>query len=158
MPTVSFVAQADDLNSALMQVCSINDAYYAPAKQIAESYLARGFPWFVIDGIEATSTDLSFPPIAYTFASDRLYYPLETSVMAKGRTRIDLALITRHGISQFEETSTPIRVESTSVVEKARLGEILGDAAVFSDQDAVVIQHVSLEGELSDMQRDIVGR
>ena len=77
--------------------------------------------------------------------------------MARGKTRIDLALITRHVISHFEETNTPIRIESTSVIEKDQLKEIVGDASLFSDQDAVVIQHISLEGELSDM-RDILGR
>jgi hypothetical protein len=156
MPAASLIVHAGDLSSALSQICSIDDAYRAPAEQIAESYLQRRFSWFVVDGIEASSNDASFPPIAYTFASDRLYYPLETSIMARGKTRIDLALITRHGISHFEETSTPIRIESTSVVEKARLGEIL-DASFFPDQDALVIQHISLEGELSEMRRDILG-
>jgi hypothetical protein len=158
MPTVSFVTQAEDLNRTLMQICSIDDAYRAPTEEIAKNYLAQGFPWFVFDGIEASSNDMSFPPIAYTFASDRLYYPLETSVMAQGGTRIDLALITRRVISRFEETSTPIRIESTIVVEKDQLKDILDDASFFSDQDAVVIQHISLEGELNAMRRDIVGR
>ena len=97
MPTIGFVTQTGDLNNTLLRICSIDDAYRASTEQIAQHYLERGFPWFVVDGIEASSDDRSFPPIAYMFASDRLYYPLETSVMAQGKTRIDLALITRNG-------------------------------------------------------------
>ena len=78
--------------------------------------------------------------------------------MAYGETRIDIAAITPSGISQFGELATPMQTLSTFSVDKNDLGNVNADWSAFFNQDTLVVQHISLQGKLSDMHLDLLAQ
>lgn len=59
-------------------------AYYV------ETYIERGFPYFVMDVVDISPEPRSIEPIVYRFRSPSLYFPLRISAMASGS--VDIAL------------------------------------------------------------------
>lgn len=68
-------------------------ASYPAAERIVRDYVAQGFKYFAIDSVDVTSTNNFVVPIAYTFRSKSLYYPLETSNTFGGKGEIELFVI-----------------------------------------------------------------
>jgi hypothetical protein len=77
---------------------------------LIDAYLADGLRWFVFDVIEAKTRLRSVAPISYRFASERLYYPLRISRLAKGRTRVRLLALSPRGV-RFAETRGRVTIE-----------------------------------------------
>jgi hypothetical protein len=74
----------------------------APLTRITERYLADGYRWFVFDVVAVKTRATPVAPIAYRFASDKLYYPLRITQLEAGKSRVRLLLITPGGI-RFEK-------------------------------------------------------
>jgi len=146
--------RSQELTVELGRLCRLHPAYIAPVRDIAERYRRRGIAWFATDQIEVQGDVHSYPPIVYEFASRHLYYPLETSILASGRTQIDLLVITPHGVNGLRPTSTPITVMSTSEVETASLGKVRTDWPQFLRVETAIVQHIRMEGWLSEMRLD----
>lgn len=151
---VKQIETAQGLIVALGRLCQMDSSYIAPMSHIVESYRHRGISWFATDKIEVHNDVHSYPPIVYEFASRRMYYPLETSVMGTGRTQIDLLVITPHGLTRFNPTSTPATVISTYEIDTAALASVKADWPRLLGSPTAVVQHIRLEGLLSEMQLD----
>jgi hypothetical protein len=142
----------------LNRKCEIQRSYVEPTMEIVQRYLDRGDSWFVIDKIVVGDSVRSYPPIVYEFPTKQLFYPLDTSTMAFGETRIDIVTITPNGISKFGELSTSIQMHSTFSVDRGTLDGVSPDWPTFFDQDTLVVQHWSFQGKLSDMRLDLRAR
>jgi hypothetical protein len=152
------IADPSELINAISRRCAIEPSYIAPAKEIAQDYIDRGYRAFAIESISLDSTIRSFPPMSYEFPSTELYYPLETSVMGSGITSVDLTLVTPNGIDNFDEISPPIAMLSRFSVDASELINVQPRLVELFSQDKVVVQHILLRGDLKDMKLDLRGR
>lgn len=152
------IAEPSELINAITRRCAIEPSYIAPAQEIAQDYIHRGYRAFAIESIALDSTIRSFPPMSYAFPSAELYYPLETSVMGLGNTSVDLTLVTPNGIDNFDETSTPVTILSRFSIDASDLIDVLPRLAELFSRDKIVVQHVLLRGDLKDMKLDLRGR
>ncbi len=150
------VETPQELTATLGRLCRLHSAYVAPAGDIAERYHRRGIAWFATDQIEVQGDVHSYPPIVYEFASRHLYYPLETSILGSGRTQIDLLVITPHGVKGLRPTNTPMTVMSTFEVETASLGKVRADWPQLLGLETAIVQHIRMDGLLSEMQLDLL--
>lgn len=66
---------------------------YPHVEAIVADYVARGIGFFVLDSVDVTADSRFVDPIAYTFKSDALYYPLKTSNTFGGNGEIELFII-----------------------------------------------------------------
>jgi Kunitz/Bovine pancreatic trypsin inhibitor domain/Uncharacterized protein conserved in bacteria (DUF2330) len=66
---------------------------YPGVEAIVADYVHRGFDFFVLDAVDVTVDNRFVDPIAYTFKSDALYYPLKTSNTFGGKGEIELFVI-----------------------------------------------------------------
>lgn len=62
--------------------------------EVVNFYMLKGYNYFVFDIIDIETNRRSIDPLAYTFQTDVLYYPLKISSLISGHATIDLALIT----------------------------------------------------------------
>jgi hypothetical protein len=62
-------------------------------RAIVDGYLARGFRYFAFDIITLQPETQTVQPVAYTFATRRLYYPLQVTNLYGGRGAIQLLTI-----------------------------------------------------------------
>jgi hypothetical protein len=152
------IAEPSELIAAITRRCAIEPSYIAPAQEIAQQYIDRGYRAFAIESIALDSTVRSFPPMSYEFPSAELYYPLETSVMGSGITSVDLTLVTPNGIDNFDETSTPITMLSRFSIDASELINMQPRLVELFSQDKVVVQRILLRGDLKDMKLDLRGR
>ncbi|UCH88006.1 MAG: DUF2330 domain-containing protein [Thermoplasmata archaeon] len=61
---------------------------FPEAEDIAESYMSRGYNYFVLDVIELSYELRSPEPLMYKFESDSLYYPMEITSLTGGESHI----------------------------------------------------------------------
>lgn len=68
-------------------------ASYAGAEKVIADYVARGIDWFVLDAVELSPASQAIEPIAYSFASKALYYPLKNTNTFGGTGEVELFVI-----------------------------------------------------------------
>lgn len=61
---------------------------------VVQSYLNRGYKYFVFDVVELTTEKKTIAPIFYRFKTPRVYFPLKVTTLSKGETNIGLYLFT----------------------------------------------------------------
>ena len=67
---------------------------------VVKDYMGRGFRYYVLDLITATSDERSVDPILYRFSSSFLYYPLVITSPVPGETEITLFLLTEGKVNK----------------------------------------------------------
>ncbi|HEX4481311.1 MAG TPA: hypothetical protein VH082_10910 [Rudaea sp.] len=157
-PFTISIQRPTNLADTLVKVCPIAPSYSAGATALAERYVGRGLSWFAIDRIDVDKTLKSFPPISYRFASDRVFYPLETSAMGVGETRIDIVLITPSGISSLGSDGNFLDPGSVTLVRTESLATVSSDWPTLFSQDVVAVQHVVIKGALSELRFDLFSK
>lgn len=157
-PFPASITQPFQLAQQMIRVCAFTARFQSGVAGIAASYLQRGFAWFVIDQIDVDSKPRSFPPISYRFASQHLYYPLETSTAAVGITHIELILITPSGVSDLGTESRPVNAGPATVVDTESLGTIDAEWPALFSQPTVAVQHVVIDGALGDLRFDLMSK
>ncbi len=65
---------------------------------LVQVYISDGYPYFVLDLVQASTEPRSIEPLLYRFKSDELYFPLRISAMASGDVDISLFAITSNPI------------------------------------------------------------
>ena len=78
---------------------SLPDAGRERLSSVVQSYLSRGYHYFVLDIISLSESLSTVPPISYRFPSDHLFFPLLVSSLDVGGTEISLFLLTPHGLN-----------------------------------------------------------
>ena len=76
-------------------------ANLAAAVQVAEDYVRRGYPYFVLDHVPVGVEPRMVEPLAYRFKSARVYYPLRDSNLVGGTGEVEL-LMALPGTFPFE--------------------------------------------------------
>lgn len=65
-----------------------------PLVKVVNQYIREGFKWFVFDIVQVGTRRVTTDAIQYTFATNRLYYPLKITRTETGFTRISLIVLT----------------------------------------------------------------
>ena len=65
----------------------------AETEIVVRDYLTRGIDWFVLDAVELGRDSRAIAPLAYTFETKALYYPLKDTNTFGGRGEIELFLM-----------------------------------------------------------------
>ena len=89
--TVELVAWMGSFLAASGVDAAVSLGDFEPA---AESYMNRGFRYYVLDLITVSPEERSVDPILYRFDSDFLYYPLVITSPLGGETEITLFVLT----------------------------------------------------------------
>ena len=125
---------------------------------IVEDYLARGHRWFVFDSIDATNTIRSRQPIEYRFKSKSVYYPLQISTLEKGKTTVDLLLVTRKPVANYGELRFAVKHERGVSLQGPELDPVSKDWAAFMGPNECAMQRVYIRGRLGDLKEDFIVR
>lgn len=125
---------------------------------IIEDYLSRNFQWFVFDTIDASDSLKSKEPIEYQFATDSVYYPLQISSLEKGRTMVDLLLVTPQPVSTYEKLEFAVKRDKGVDLTHQELAGVSGPWAQFMGPGGHSMQRVYIRGRLGDMRRDFIVR
>jgi len=110
---------------------------------LVNRYIADGYPYFVLDLIDAKTEPKSVQPIIYRFRSPALYFPLRISTLASGTTDITIFAISKGpvfdrdlpgslSIARSGSLKQPLRFRVGGSALRSidpRIGSILGDAA-----------------------------
>jgi len=63
-------------------------------KDVVQFYMDKSYNYFVFDIIDVEEYEKAVDPLAYTFKSDMMFFPLKISSLLTGEAAIDLAFIT----------------------------------------------------------------
>jgi hypothetical protein len=75
---------------------------------IIEKYIRNQFQYFIFDITELGTESRSVEPLAYTFKTDYLFFPLEITSIVEGETDITLFLLTKESVNLWN-TGTGLR-------------------------------------------------
>ncbi len=125
---------------------------------IIDNYLDRGFKWFVFDVIETSDKVQSRQPVQYRFKTDSLFYPLEISTLEKGKTSIDLLLVTQTELSDYPVVKASMRRDDAFTASLTDIQDVSPEWAQLMASPSVTIQRVGIKGKLGKMKTDFVAR
>ena len=127
--------------------------------QIIQNYVDRGFEWFSFDVIETGDTVKSRQPIQYRFESPALYYPLEISTLEKGKTNINLLLVSPRPLGAFPEIrKASLKRHEQFAATPDEIRPISEEWAAFMNGVPFVLQQVRIRGKLEHMTTDLLVR
>ena len=63
------------------------------AESIVQDYVARGIDWFVMDTVALSPQSRAVEPVAYSFTTTSLYYPLKDTNSFGGKGEVDLFVL-----------------------------------------------------------------
>ncbi|RLE83268.1 MAG: hypothetical protein DRJ67_12560 [Thermoprotei archaeon] len=125
---------------------------------LVSDYVERGYRYLAVDlvTLEGHRT-YSVEPIVYRFRSDRLYYPIRISSLARGETTIQLVLLTREPLvlEDLEAAGFTVVVEARvprSLVEEA------DERLAFMDCDEYWVTVARFSGRIGPDARDLEAR
>ncbi|MDI6839837.1 MAG: DUF2330 domain-containing protein [bacterium] len=90
---------------------------------IINNYLRNGIQHFVFDIVELSKETNSIVPLIYKFKSPYLFFPLHISTLAKGDTRIQVFLVTKH--IPWPTAVEPFRIGKYRAYGPKREGDII---------------------------------
>ncbi|MCK5560926.1 MAG: DUF2330 domain-containing protein, partial [Thermoplasmata archaeon] len=110
--------------------------------EVVNFYMLKGYNYFVFDIIDIETNRRSIDPLAYTFKTDVLYYPLKISSLLTGDATIDLALITPNDIMLDYRSilNLGFKCESTNLLSHQTLEQLDENIAQLFDGD-IVLEH-----------------
>ncbi len=128
---------------------------------VVAEYMARGFRFYVLDIIDASSKKRSIEPILYKFNSSFLYYPLKITSPLGGNTKITLFIITedlvKDGYYPFREATFQASKPEPMKIKlcKGELSKIdLRIGEIFSGEAWLTI--LLYEGDISRLDEDLI--
>ncbi|MCD6409889.1 MAG: DUF2330 domain-containing protein [Candidatus Verstraetearchaeota archaeon] len=128
------------------------------AEQLLQGYIERGYSYFAVDVVTVEDSIRSVKPLAYTFKSEKLYFPLKISTLQVGWTTVTLFTITtgRVNLEDLRIAGFEVKMEDhipRDVVEKAspKLAELF-------DGDELWITAAVYRGDLADLSYDVEAR
>ncbi len=126
---------------------------------LIQEYISDGFIWFVFDVITLGDVTVSNEPIQYWFASDSLFYPLRITSTSKGRTSIQLIILTPQLLSNFPALPME-RIELKHMpvtITNAELREIDEDMyKLLQGHSNMKLRIWNIEGELKSFDQDLI--
>ena len=84
----------------------VENVSFSPAiRRAVEYYMRNGYRYYVFDVIDAGIERGSVEPVAYTFESEELYYPLIISTTDSGYTSVELYIVSDGYFHRFDGIS-----------------------------------------------------
>lgn len=127
-------------------------------RSILNRYRNRGYEYVVFDEVDVKVKLQSFQPVEYRFHSDKVYYPLEISMVDYGQTRIDMFIISQTGVAQMGTTDYPAIQIGNYAIDSAELGRLSPSWRAFMGGQSAILQHVRMVGDIRKMSRDFFAR
>ncbi len=128
------------------------------AEQLLQEYVERGYSYFAVDVVTVEDSIKSVKPLAYTFKTEKLYFPLKISSLQVGWTTVTLFTITegRVNLDDLRVAGFEVKMEDhipREVVEKAspKLAELF-------DRGELWITAAGYRGSLADLSYDVEAR
>jgi hypothetical protein len=128
-------------------------------RRVVQEYLDDGYCWFAFDVVSLENKFRTLEALKYRFASSAVFYPVKISRSNRGRTSMELLVLSPHllgnfsGIprSQIELRHEPVSLTSTEVraLDKG-LDELL------DHRDEVKLRIWRVQGDFSSFDRDII--
>lgn len=137
---------------------NLGSATRLSCRSILNRYHSRGYEYLVFDDVEVKENLQSFPPIEYKFRSDKVYYPLEISMVDYGQTRVDLFIISQAGVTQLGITDYPANQLGSYAIDSSELNRLSPGWGTFMGGQSAVLQHVRMVGDIRKMSRDFFAR
>jgi hypothetical protein len=130
-------------------------------RRVVQEYLDDDFRWFAFDVVELESKFRTLEALQYRFPSPALYYPVKISRSNRGRTSMELLVLTPtllgtfSGIprSQIELRHEPVSLTSAEVrsLDKG-MDDLLGH------RDDLKLRIWRVRGDFSSFDRDIIAQ
>ena len=128
-------------------------------ESVVAEYLSEGFVWFVFDVVELDATTKTRDAIQYRFETDKLFYPLKITRAEKGKTSVQLLVLTPNllrnfpciPMSRIRLVHAPVAISSTDL---ARLSQEMAD--LFYHREGMRLRMWQIEGRLSEFRQDLV--
>lgn len=140
----------------LQRQLSLQEGMHAGVIGIANRYQKRGYSWFAFNSVWLKDVARAFAPIEYKFKTDKLFYPLETSIYGWGKTQVDLILITKHRLKHFSTTEHFQGHRNIFELRSNDLARLSPGWAEFFDGGSVHVEHVRIAGDIQQMTRDFL--
>ena len=107
------------------------DTFFFPSElpYIIEEYLNKDIQYFVFDIVELGKNPSSIAPLIYEFASPYLFFPLRISRLVKGKTKIQLFLITEYPV--WLPAIKPFEIGRYSSAGRYQMLKSAGDEIMF---------------------------
>ncbi|MBN2498253.1 MAG: DUF2330 domain-containing protein [Deltaproteobacteria bacterium] len=128
-------------------------------KAVVEEYLSERFTWFVFDVVELDEQPKTNEAIEYSFATDRLYYPLKITRTESGFTTVDLLVLTPRLLRNFpgipasrvQLAHEPVSISRRELESLSRpMAELLGRQAEYK------LRIWKVSGRLRDFTADLI--
>ena len=128
--------------------------------ELIESYLERGFSYFVVDVIRLGIFPVTPRPLLYTFESSKLYFPLKISSLSAGKSRIRLFTITREKVNELDFWLSGFEVEYVDTIASDALRKTLDREihlyGLFDKSDALWLTYAEAEVNLGSLEGDLL--
>lgn len=95
------------VNGFLRRASVNNPVIPPPLREVVQEYLDEGYGWFAFDVVELESKFRSLEALQYRFPSPALYYPVKISRSNRGRTSMELLVLSPTLLRTF--TGIPLR-------------------------------------------------
>ena len=107
---------------------------------IVEYYLDKNCPYFMFDIIDVDSYAVTVDPIAFTFETQKLFFPLTISSLMGGESIVDLALITPADIMLDYRPLSKLRfrIVSSNYIEHDAFNEYDADLCELFSGDVIL--------------------
>lgn len=120
-------------------------ASYPKVEAIVADYVARGIDYFVLDAVDVGVDSRFVDPVAYTFKSASLYYPLKTSNTFGGKGEIELFVISPATLCLPGSGIMPDDSDKAAGSSGGTLGDCLGLKAKASTSAELVPQEQDIQ-------------
>ncbi len=130
-----------------------------PMKKVVGEYLRDGFAWFVFDVVELDDRLKTKEAIAYRFKTDTLFYPLKITSTGKGKSTVDLVVLTERPVLLKSYSGTFRLRHALITINSEEAHTISGDmASLFPDVSKMTLRIWRLEGLLSAFDKDLIAQ
>jgi len=163
--TVARVVSGDGfvewVNGFLKRASVDNPVIPPRLRRVVQEYLDDDFRWFAFDVVELESKFRTLEALQYRFPSPALYYPVKISRANRGRTSMELLVLsptllgTFSGIprSQIELRHEPVSLSSAEVRSLDRgMDDLLGH------RESVMLRIWRVRGDFTSFDRDIIAQ
>jgi hypothetical protein len=130
-------------------------------KRIISEYLAEGFTWFVFDVVALNEVLSTGEAIQYRFKTKFLYYPMKVTQTVKGRTNVDLLVLSPKLLDKF--TGIPVdevqlRHDPVSITS-SELRSLNPDMdTLLGHREDMKLRIWRLSGELASFKKDLIAK
>lgn len=130
-------------------------------RQLIEVYLKDKYHWFVFDVIKVSEEAEAVEPLQYTFKTNQLFYPLRITSLAKGKTIIDIIVLTPKLLSKFPALSVKrinLRHEPVEITQAELKGINEDMTKLLEGRGKCMLRIWRCQGKLAEFEQDLLAQ